>query len=500
MNTELKHLNDGDQWILAEDIPDIDFQFSQIWLSSFVNDLEKTVGRNYSKILSVYHGTNLKFYYGERDSFAFAEHLLHLICDTPDFGRKINSEIRRLSDLFKNECHELSPTRLASMSNVELAEIYQKWDTIHTELYTWGWLPNAVDMFHGNLTNWIRQQLMGVLPEDEVNAAIVLVTVSPKKSVVQQEHESLLNLAAMKQESASNEAFEASLEAHQTSFFYLKHLWLGKDGVYDTTYYRSAIDDILTSGKNARQRLAEEHDFIQEQLKKRSELIARFANKPQIIEIFDIYADFAVTKLHRRDAQLFWAYQMDAVFAQLAKRLGITAHEARFLLPHEVADGLLNAFSQEHKQEISRRAGYCVYYAEKSHEILETGEDAKRMESQIVEATIGDIQEIRGQTACVGRAVGKARIVNSIGEMAKMQRGDILISIATNPDIVPAMKLAGAIVTEQGGITSHAAIVSRELNVPCIIGTKIATKVLRDDDEVEVDANKGIVKVLKRAN
>ena len=64
---------------------------------------------------------------------------------------------------------------------------------------------------------------------------------------------------------------------------------------------------------------------------------------------------------------------------------------------------------------------------------------------------------------------------------------------------VTASPGAGAIVTNQGGITSHAAIVSRELNIPCIIGTKIATKVLRDGDLVEVDANKGVVKIIKKS-
>ena len=83
--------------------------------------------------------------------------------------------------------------------------------------------------------------------------------------------------------------------------------------------------------------------------------------------------------------------------------------------------------------------------------------------------------------------------------MNKMNKGDILVSIATDPDIVPAMKKAAAIVTEQGGVTSHAAIVSRELRIPCVIGTKIATKVLKDNDLVEVDATKGIIKILKKS-
>lgn len=68
----------------------------------------------------------------------------------------------------------------------------------------------------------------------------------------------------------------------------------------------------------------------------------------------------------------------------------------------------------------------------------------------------------------------------------------------TSPWYLPAMKKATAIVTDEGGITCHAAIVSRELKKPCIIGTKIATKVLKDGDLVEVDANKGIVRIIKQ--
>ena len=67
----------------------------------------------------------------------------------------------------------------------------------------------------------------------------------------------------------------------------------------------------------------------------------------------------------------------------------------------------------------------------------------------------------------------------------------------TTPDMVPIMKKAAAFVTDEGGITCHAAIVSREMKKPCIIGTKIATKILHDGQLVEVDANRGIVKIIK---
>ncbi len=79
-----------------------------------------------------------------------------------------------------------------------------------------------------------------------------------------------------------------------------------------------------------------------------------------------------------------------------------------------------------------------------------------------------------------------------------MKKGDILVTGSTGPEMILACKKAGAIITEEGGITSHAALVSREFRIPCIIGTKIATKVLKDGDLVEVDAERGIVKIIKR--
>jgi pyruvate,water dikinase len=68
----------------------------------------------------------------------------------------------------------------------------------------------------------------------------------------------------------------------------------------------------------------------------------------------------------------------------------------------------------------------------------------------------------------------------------------------TSPDYVPAMKRAKAIITDEGGLLSHAAIMSREFGKPCIIGTKIATKILKDGMMVEVDADKGIVRIINK--
>jgi len=93
-----------------------------------------------------------------------------------------------------------------------------------------------------------------------------------------------------------------------------------------------------------------------------------------------------------------------------------------------------------------------------------------------------------------GFGIGTAKVVLNPTEAAKvMQKGDILVTDMTNPDYVPFMKLAGAIVTDKGGVTCHAAIVSRELGIPCVVGTENATKLLVTGKEYTVDARSGVV-------
>lgn len=107
---------------------------------------------------------------------------------------------------------------------------------------------------------------------------------------------------------------------------------------------------------------------------------------------------------------------------------------------------------------------------------------------------------IQGRVACVGGIIkGKAKICLDKKEIGKVKRGDILVAQFTTPDFVPAMERAVAIVADQGGISSHAAIVSRELGVPCVIGTEKGTRLIHDNDTIEVNAMTGLVTILKRA-
>jgi len=222
------------------------------------------------------------------------------------------------------------------------------------------------------------------------------------------------------------------------------------------------------------------------------ERVLKFTPKEK--QLLAAFRDTIDMKLVRKDALTYSFFAMERAVRELARRAGITFKQAQFIVPGEHRLVLSGEMSKM-KETLARRIKYCVYvYVDDKPKIL-TGNRARAfVKKYYKEEKLGDVSELAGQVACVGKTRGRVKIVNVPSDMKKMKIGDILVSIATTPEIVPAMKVAGAIVAERGGVTSHAAIVSRELKVPCVIGTKIATKVFKDGDIVEVDAYKGIVR------
>ncbi|MEJ2775016.1 pyruvate, water dikinase [Sulfolobaceae archaeon RB850M] len=116
----------------------------------------------------------------------------------------------------------------------------------------------------------------------------------------------------------------------------------------------------------------------------------------------------------------------------------------------------------------------------------------KQVQEKVQAVEVGKVLA-RGLPASPGIAFGKARIILDVKQAKDFQKGDILVTKMTDPDWVPIMKIASAIVTDEGGMTSHAAIVSRELGIPAVVGTGNATKVIKDGQEITVDAMRGIV-------
>jgi|GEM_PF-4365940 len=169
------------------------------------------------------------------------------------------------------------------------------------------------------------------------------------------------------------------------------------------------------------------------------------------------------------------------------------------LVPDEVLALQHGELSPQTAGELARERAreLIIIYQDERLEIYPVQKETIR-QLDLYNMSLGQNNLIKGSVAYKGKARGRVQIIDSSSEVPKMKRGSVLVCSMTNPDFMPAAVQATAIVTDQGGILCHAAIVSRELKIPCIIGTKIATKVLKDGDLVEVDAEKGVVQILQR--
>lgn len=183
---------------------------------------------------------------------------------------------------------------------------------------------------------------------------------------------------------------------------------------------------------------------------------------------------------------------------EIAKRIGVDQKYIDYFSEIEIRDSLLNKRSLISEEELKARDGFCILTVkDMKYSWLYETEARKFVKDNDLMQDISGVKEIKGMVACKGFAKGAVKVCRSSTEINKIKEGDILVTSMTTPDFVPAMRNASAVITDEGGITCHAAIMSRELNKPCIIGTKNSTKILKDGDLVEVDANAGIIKILK---
>lgn len=106
---------------------------------------------------------------------------------------------------------------------------------------------------------------------------------------------------------------------------------------------------------------------------------------------------------------------------------------------------------------------------------------------------VGNESSLKGLIVCKGKVRGKVKLVRTLSDLIGV-KGKVIICLETTIEYAPYLKMAVAIVTDHGGINCHTAITAREFKLPCIVGTKIATKVFKDGDLVEVDAEKGVVR------
>jgi len=204
--------------------------------------------------------------------------------------------------------------------------------------------------------------------------------------------------------------------------------------------------------------------------------------------LVDIFQYIIYYRTHRTDTMNKAAFFAIPLFNKTAAEYGITYEQLMHCTSFEVLQKQIPS-----KEILNQRIKDCSLLLDNGKVSCLTGKESLKLIEFFKEEVV-NVKEFKGQVACKGNVKGEVKVVRNKQDFEKIVNGDILVTSMTTPEMMPLLKKASAFVTDEGGLTCHAAIISREMNKPCIIGTKIATKVLKDGDMVEVDADKGIVR------
>lgn len=179
-------------------------------------------------------------------------------------------------------------------------------------------------------------------------------------------------------------------------------------------------------------------------------------------------------------------------YCHISRELGISLTDACNMTITETLGFLENGTAPNRKRLIQRSVNKVVYVYTKNTIFIDSG--ILKWRTRLDKSNKSS--SFKGTIACMGKVRGKAKIISTQKDLEKIEEGDIFVARFTYPTFTPYMVRAAAIVTDDGGLTSHAAIIAREYRKPCIVGTKVGTKILKEGDIVEVDANTGVVKKL----
>ncbi|PIR93479.1 hypothetical protein COT99_00585 [Candidatus Falkowbacteria bacterium CG10_big_fil_rev_8_21_14_0_10_43_10] len=407
---------------------------------------------------------------------------------------------------------------LTKKTNRELCRLYEQYRKEYIEMYAYAWLPNVLEGQESYLTKALEKYLNKMLPVDKLKSKVgeylsVLITPLKESNRIKEEISLLKIVGEAQKNKQAKELFKKKPEIilarlpRRFPALYKKILAHRKNYCWITFDYDGPAQS-LESYLDQIRGLIKQNFFIAKRLREISqekERVKKLQGKyvkeiglgqdKQYAFLFKLARELMHLKDYRKDALYKSYYHADKLIREIGKRLLLSPIQVKHILPAEMKAVLVRGKCQE--RELNERIKYSVLLFPASGVKIYTGAEAKKIVKAKARATKKiEAEEISGQVAYPGKARGIAKLIFTAADMSKMEQGNILVSPATNPNLIPAMKKASAIVTDKGGITAHAAVISREFKIPCIIGTDIATQVLRDGDKVEVDAEMGIVRKL----
>ncbi len=384
---------------------------------------------------------------------------------------------------------------ISKMSNQEIADFLFKSYKLGNDFSAFGYVPVFSDhMFH-KFTHLLKDIIKNA--KFKIDFVMSIPEILYQLSSPVELMPSKLAQIELLQLSLGSNLSEQKIKDYYLDWFWVDHGQIGparklsdvKEVIKKFSVGKELVQNELSDLLNTRDKVSEIQKNIGQELNLTEE--EKY--------LFSVARKFTYLKGLRMEILFGISACWSVILEEIGKRFGVNK-DLLYYASVEELNSLLLEKKELDVDKLIERSKYCVWVAksEMGQDILIGDEADNFLKSldYIQDKNLENVLVIHGTVASTGYAKGRVKIVNKTEEINKVEEGDILLSVATHPGLLPAMKKAAGFVTDAGGITSHAAIVARELKKPCIIGTRIATKVLKDGDTIEVDAILGIIRIV----
>jgi phosphoenolpyruvate synthase/pyruvate phosphate dikinase len=324
----------------------------------------------------------------------------------------------------------------------------------------------------------ILQKLEGKVPDDELYILLTSLSKPIKKNFNTDEQIDILSLTVKLENQKlvfDSTEFDNELDKYLEKYAFigfrggLLDLWT-KDRIIDRIKFILKEGDVAT-------RLSNLEEDLSSVVEKTNKIMEKYQFDEEAKSLVEAAKEIVYMRTYRTDItamSMFYAYPL---LNELASRFNLTFEDLSYFTPEEI----FNIASEIPEDIKIRKTGYANRQLNGIRQVS-SGDEFEKIKN-IINKKISTSNEVKGNPANRGFVSGIARILKDKSEIGKVRKGDILITAMTTPDFIPAMEKAAAFVTDEGGLTCHAAIVSRELKKPCIVGTRIATKILEKEIE-----------------
>jgi phosphoenolpyruvate synthase/pyruvate phosphate dikinase len=499
-------------WVLPLDLSDFELEFQQrdtqaplmsdIWSRGLQEHFVKELQLDVPTPEYVFTGES-KGYVSSSDRKAIIDAVLTAIQDHSVLKRLLHEMMARTT-VMEDAMYAVDADFEKDPSLAALPELWGRFVDALATMIPWFWIPWYVtesDLLADRVRTLLEKHAESFKDLSDVDGALGIVMFPLKEAAFQEEQRSLCELVKIAQQGASFKSdpiFLSAAKKHLEKYSWMTTYFIVPNEPLNMEQLTLRVEEGLRTG------FVEEHEIRARQTKTNSELREQILARCSDDALNQAVADaqelgYGLTASIERGFKA--CASLIPMFKTIADKIGVPYKEWNYLLVDEITLALKGGEAVSDKVRQERRMAYVSHLKDGTVHWL-FGSAAEEEAKRIVKSVEGDLSgttSFSGKPAYKGKVEGRVRVAITPKEASELIAGEILVTSMTSPDYVPAMKRSAAVVTNEGGMLSHAAIMSREFGKPCIVGTKIATRALTTGDLVEVDADQGMVRILEKA-